>query len=388
MEYQFPYIEHLKQVIPAVKGVKEILVRNRGPYTVVNYVVVTPETFPEIGEDNNFFARVRRECRGLIFDSKGELIARPYHKFFNINERAETQEQNVPIADSYILEKLDGSMVFPFYIGGSLYWATRMGITDVAMEAAKWIHVEKKDNIRALANDATLSGYTPIFEYLSKTTPIVIQHEKTDMILTGVRDIREGEYLSYEAMSRLAASFDVPVVKKLPIEELKTINDREDFEGVVINTKRGHKVKVKIDWYVIRHKSRDMITREKDVLKAVVDGTLDDLLGFVDQNDRDKVEKYRDAVTSNVVAYADKIKEAVLSYKGMDRKTFAVEHAPNIKDDFLVSMVYRACWNDPEGYDYISNVLAHIEKHCGTGARVEQVRYMFGGVRWEDFYKG
>lgn len=38
--------------------------------------------------DNTFDSAVARECRGLKFDPDGKLIARPFHKFFNLAKSA------------------------------------------------------------------------------------------------------------------------------------------------------------------------------------------------------------------------------------------------------------------------------------------------------------
>lgn len=50
------------------------------------------------------------ECRGIIFCEKtGQVLARRFHKFFNVNEQDETQAELIDLArPHFILEKADG----------------------------------------------------------------------------------------------------------------------------------------------------------------------------------------------------------------------------------------------------------------------------------------
>ncbi|PCK07239.1 MAG: hypothetical protein COA42_15410, partial [Alteromonadaceae bacterium] len=79
--------------------------------TIINYLVASTEAFPEI-VDHSDIAHIRREFRGMVFDKDGKLIRRPFHKFFNIGERTETQFTNLDLSKEHdIFEKLDGSMI-------------------------------------------------------------------------------------------------------------------------------------------------------------------------------------------------------------------------------------------------------------------------------------
>jgi hypothetical protein len=78
---------------------------------------------------------IERECRGIKFCSKtGRVLARPYHKFHNLNERVPNIVRLTLTYGSHmsILDKLDGSMVHTCASGIGIYLMTRMGITEVA----------------------------------------------------------------------------------------------------------------------------------------------------------------------------------------------------------------------------------------------------------------
>jgi RNA ligase len=64
---------------------------------------------------------IRRECRGLVFDKNGWILARRFHKFFNLNEREETLARNVDFSKPHsVLAKIDGSMISPVIINGEI----------------------------------------------------------------------------------------------------------------------------------------------------------------------------------------------------------------------------------------------------------------------------
>ena len=63
MDYQFPRIERLDDVLPAIEGRDEFIVAQREWGTVVNYLVSMADTFPAV--DTPLDA-IRRECRGIL----------------------------------------------------------------------------------------------------------------------------------------------------------------------------------------------------------------------------------------------------------------------------------------------------------------------------------
>jgi len=120
MSYKFPEIRTINDVLPHIKGCDEFIVAERDGFTVINYAVSMPDTFPPIAvaggsakmrEERSLSSRIKRECRGLIFGEDGELMSRPFHKFFNINEREETLSKNIDMTRPHtVMEKMDGCL--------------------------------------------------------------------------------------------------------------------------------------------------------------------------------------------------------------------------------------------------------------------------------------
>ena len=192
MNYEFPIIRHISDVLPHIEGREEFVVAEREGYTVINYVVAMADTFNMTGPDD-LGGAIRRECRGLKFSSDGEIAARPFHKFFNIGEREETQTNTVDLGQAHtIMEKLDGSMIHPTMVNGYIRWMTKMGITEVAMQAEEFI--AKNTRYKDFAIWCINEGLTPIFEWTSPFNQIVLPHEKENLTLLAVRNYITGEY--------------------------------------------------------------------------------------------------------------------------------------------------------------------------------------------------
>ena len=56
----------------------------------------------------SFSDDLERECRGITFDKNGNIVSRPLHKFFNINQNEKSRIENINYNGiSYIGDKFD-----------------------------------------------------------------------------------------------------------------------------------------------------------------------------------------------------------------------------------------------------------------------------------------
>ncbi|MEO0990864.1 MAG: RNA ligase [Pseudomonadota bacterium] len=118
-------IEHLEDVLPHIKPDTGIIHSVHQGYSVINYVFSLDETFS---------TPLARECRGLKFAPDGTLIARPFHKFFNLGERRPPQEEPWNMSH-VVLDKLDGSMIHPAMVSDEMVFMTRMGMSAQSRQA-------------------------------------------------------------------------------------------------------------------------------------------------------------------------------------------------------------------------------------------------------------
>ena len=394
MNYAFPKIEHIHDVLWAIKDSPEFIVAEKDGYKVVNYVVATHETFPDIApeaknEGSSFFdsiekmvgAMIRRECRGLVFDLEGNLINRRYHKFFNVNERDETAIHKIDWSRPHvILEKLDGSMVSPCRIRNHIRWMTKMGVTDTSMEAEAF--VSKNPVYALLARHYLENGFTPIFEWCSNKNRIVLDYPEDRLVLTAMRENASGNYLLQDALERIGERYGIPVVKVWDAFGnhdilVGAIHQWEGIEGVVVRFDDGHMVKIKSDWYVRIHKVKSLLGQERDVVALILNNELDDMLPVLPREDVEKIETFRDKLMDRIDINAKMWNVTIEHYKKkMDRKTFALGSSSNY-NPLIRGMIFQFWDKECDEHLTYQAIVAMILKHCGSNASYEKVKEAF-----------
>ena len=376
MQYDFPQIYHIDDVLPHIKDAPEFIVAEKDGYTVINYVVAGHDTFPD-GD------AMRRECRGLIFGSDGRLINRRYHKFFNVNERDETSIGKIDWSRPHvILEKLDGSMVSPCFVNGHLRWMTKMGITDTSMEAEAF--VASRPDYTELAAHYLEHGFTPVFEWCSNKNRIVLDYPKDRLVLTAMREVHSGNYLLQDALEAIGRRYGIEVVKAYDVSRSKNgqyivdlVRKAEDFEGVVVRFDDGHMCKIKSDWYVRIHKIKSLLGNERDVVSLILNNQLDDMLPVLPKEDVEKIENFQSSLMLRIKVMADILSEHVGYYQvNNDRKTFALEVAPKMNAMWrgLIFQFWDKECNEQLTYQA---VVAMILKNCGSNASYAKVKEAF-----------
>jgi RNA ligase len=380
MNYQFPEIRHISDVLPHIEGRDEFVVAEREGYTVINYVVAMADTFDMTGPDD-LGGAIRRECRGLIFDRAGNIMSRPFHKFFNINEREETQAHCVDISQPHvIMEKMDGSMIRPIFVDGHLRLATKMGVTEVAMQAEAWLAAQDPILKQWMAI-MMIQDITPIFEWVSPFNKIVLAYETADLVLLALRNNITGEYLDVGDPKDDKLWTVVPQYGRVT-GNLNSYIDRqrgaEGREGDIIRFADGHMVKVKNDWYVRIHKTVDRIVFDRNIVALILNEEIDDVMPMLPVVQANRVRNFE-------ILFADRLHTLIAGYdrywntvvaSGLDRKRYAQEWMPTIKDNdpFAVAYVFGRF----SGRDGRQMILDHIEKSITTNVRWDECAKWMG----------
>lgn len=310
MFYNFPIINTIDDVLPHIADYKEFVVSKRDRYTVIDYVMCKNDTF-DMASPDDIGGAIRRECRGLIFDLDGKLIRRPFHKFFNIGERVETMPNNLDMATEYVVyEKMDGSMISPFFLDNQALLGTKMGLTDIAADATYWLYNQPDFDVKyAFIKSWLRAGYTPIFEWVSPDNNIVVKYDKPNLVLLAMRNMTTGYYTGHDT-----TIFDTPKCYGKVARSaagLKTYieisRQDENREGDVFRWPGGHMVKGKNDWYVRIHKVKDKIRTYRHVLALMVNRELDDVKPLLDLVDVERITKYEQLVWSAFSEQRDKL---------------------------------------------------------------------------------
>jgi len=384
MNYDFPHITHIDDVLPHIQDRPEFRVMEKDWYTVINYAVAFEETF-KWDHNDPVGSSVRRECRGLIFDTEtGNLISHPYHKFFNAGEKEETQVHKINLYESHVvLEKLDGSMIRPIPTKEGFLLATKAGVTDVAMNAE--VFIADKPNYAEFIFAMFDGGMTPLFEWCSRKNRVVVDYPEDQLILTGIRNTTEGVYLLYDNMVELGEHWNIPVVQAvngLAVQDInlfvKQVREWDDGEGVVLRFDSGHMVKIKADQYVLRHRSKDSISQEKNVIQTLLDDAVDDLVPLLTPEDAHRVQAFQNAFWMAVEDVCTDIHDLYRQIdKGQDQKEYATIAVASVLPQYQPFM-YRL----RKGVPVKNLVVEQIRKSLSTQTKLDQNRWLFGNLNW------
>jgi RNA ligase len=388
MNYDFPQIKTIDDVLPHISGREEFLVMEKEGYTVIKYAVAFEDTF-QWDSNDPVGSAIRRECRGIIFNQDGELISRPYAKFFNVGEKPETQLNEVNLYESHIvLEKLDGSMIRPIPTVEGFNLATKAGVTDISHQAEEFI--SDKPHYAKFIHSMFDGKLTPIFEWVSRKNRIVVDYENDNLILTAIRNTEMGNYLPYFNMLDLAEHWNIPVVQAvdgLAVQNIelfvKQIREWEDSEGVVLRFDTGHMVKIKADQYVLRHKTKDAINQEKNVISILLNDDVDDLIPLLTPEDATRIQEFQHAFW---LAFEDVAGEIYDLYrqidKGQSQKDFALFAVSSVLPHYQPFMFKLR-----KGFPIKDLLIEQIRKSLSSQTKIDAARWMWGNLDWNHIHK-
>lgn len=386
LNYKFPTIETIEDVLNDINGYDEIRVMEKDGYTVINYAVAFEDTFKWDSEDSHA-SSIRRECRGLIFDINGKLISRPYHKFFNAGEKEETQINKINLYEPHVvLEKLDGSMIRPIPNADGFRLATKAGITDISEQAEQFIADKRYYSV--FISKCIQKGLTPIFEWCSRKNRIVIDYPEDQLILTAIRYLNTGSYVDYSIMNEYGSAWSIPVVQAvdaiLAVQNVelfvKQVREWEDSEGIVLRFDNGHMVKVKADDYILRHKSKESISQEKNVIQTVLDDAVDDVIPLLTEEDAERLRNFQkafwDSVTHTVMDMNDLYNAGNTMYP--DKKEFAVNFVQKMILPAHAPIMYAIRGGRPT----MEVIKEMIRKSLTSQSKLNDNRWLWGNLDW------
>jgi RNA ligase len=193
---------------------------------------------------------VNRLARGLIMKEDGEIIARPFPKFFNMGERSETEFNNLPWKESFeITEKVDGSCGIGYIWDDQWHLATPGSFgSDQAFAGTFLLHYIYGKKLDALPKDCT-----PVFEIIYPENRIVVDyHGEKGLILLAIFEKNGTEWHS-NRVDQIAEACGFRRPKRYNFA-LNDIPFEENFEGYVVRFESGLRVKIKSPNYVRVHR--------------------------------------------------------------------------------------------------------------------------------------
>jgi RNA ligase len=257
-------------------------------------------------------------CRGLVTDDKGNIIARPFAKFFNMEEKRHT-----PTDSFEVYEKMDGSLGIVFYYDNEWHIATRGSF---ASDQA----VKGKDLLNRYDLELLSPFCTYLFEIIYPENRIVVNYENDErMVLLGCIDcsldgIEVNVHIPY-----YMNNFDV--VKKYNFDDYSTLKGMisNNAEGFIVRFSNGDRMKIKGEEYLRLHRIMTNISTTAIWEVLSTGGSMDEILKDVPDEFFDKV----DEVVKDLCIRFENIKRDYMLYfmditnriVSTDRKAFAEE---------------------------------------------------------------
>jgi RNA ligase len=260
------------------------------------------------------------ECvsRGLMLDAEtGEIVARPFDKFFNWNEGGRTSD--APLTS--VTEKMDGILGI-LYRNPDPRIATRGSLdSPPAVWATKFL--QQHHSLTELPDVWTL-----LFEIVSPQHRLVVSYGKTaGLFLLAARNRFTGEYMDLAALADIANRYGFPTPKVYSFADVSQIIAQQAVidghqEGWVVEFADGQRFKFKGERYLQLHKLAAGITFN-NTWAAVANGTVDVMRATVPDEFLDEFNGWVRTIQSYVTSLLQTVETNFQAAPKSSRREFA-----------------------------------------------------------------
>jgi RNA ligase len=285
---------------------------------------------------------ITMQCRGLVTNSKGDIVARPFKKFFNYEEHT---PEDLPNETFEVYEKMDGSLGILFYYEDEWIMATRGSFT--SEQSIKGKELLEKYNFNRLHTD-----YTYLFEIIYKENRIVCEYDYEDIVLLGMIETKSGNEVNIHnsnediRFKNMISNIGFPIVMlyKTWGEGYDLLQEEipKDREGYVIRFKNGFRMKVKGDEYKRLHRILTNISN-RDIWEHLKENKpFDEILDKVPDEFYNWVKDTKELILNNFKKIEEEyqwIFKVIMRADGVnDRKVFASYALGHKHSSILFSM--------------------------------------------------
>lgn len=308
------------------------------------------------------------ESRGIMFEMNDKekpvrIMSRPMEKFFNLGENPMTMDLDMSTA-LYFMTKEDGSLISSFSDKGILGLKSKTSIySDQVAWAAMWLndHPELKQRILELAE----SNYTVNFEYVGPKNRIVLGYNEAALRILNVRENHTGEYVEFNEIfaDPILRPYIVDIFDSSDCSDdwVKQVRKMEGIEGYIVAFP-GKFSKLKTDWYVALHHTKDSINNNRRLVNCCIENVTDDLRGlFVgDQMALDKIHAFEMKYSETLNEWFKFVVEFIEDSRHLDRKNFAIKAntaCKNYRPLFGVVMNCYLSWSQERIVEDLNEVM-------------------------------
>lgn len=323
------------------------------------------------------------QCRGLVTNSKGDIVARPFKKFFNYEEH---KPEDIPNEHFEVYEKMDGSLGILFYYEYELSDERRYNIWfnnnyETGMERffdpnnlpdfdnsyyeptpkskGEWIMATRGSftSPQAIKGSELLKKYkynylptdcTYLFEIIYPENRIVVDYGPEEkLVLLGSIQTNTGKEYNIHNENYEDLGFEIVTTYKTWGEGYDLLKEEisNDREGYVIRFKNGFRMKIKGEEYKRLHKiltgisSRDIweLLKDNKSFDEIIKNVPDEFYGWVDKTAEDLIKQYENIEKKSLTDFARITKSCNIE----DRKSFALEAVKCENSSILFSMLNK-----------------------------------------------
>jgi len=285
---------------------------------------------------NDEWNDVNRQARGIIFHTDGTVVARPFEKFFNLNERPDTHADALPWKNGVeVFEKLDGSCGIGYQATEPIWNEVRWKLaTPGSMESDQAIagtEMLQQYNWRHLPD-----GCTPVFEIVYPENRIVVDYRgESFLALLAIFD-HNGTEWHQRRVDQVAEVCNFRRPQRYDINIAGEIEWEENTEGYVARFGCGLRVKVKSPTYLRIHRLLNYLSPKGvvDLIRGREYGVTVKQLPPAIARDFDDVRAHVQGIHNRIFTDAHASRNRMLSEIGenQSRKTYALwvqDNVPN-----------------------------------------------------------
>lgn len=281
------------------------------PLTIWNY----SQTTQYDGNWND----VTLQCRGLVTDAEGNVVARPFRKFFNIEE-----DKHTPTSEFDVYEKMDGSLIIVFWYVGEWVVASRGSfISEQAVAAQK--------RLNSMDTSGLSIDTTYLFELTAPWNRVVVDYGNDEKLtLLGAIRTNDETEATYEQLEMIANGANFDLVKRYDgIKDYSTLKGiiKDNQEGFVVRFSNGDRMKIKGEEYLRLHKIMTEVST-KSVWEVLSNGdNMENLLKDVPDEFYTKIKEYEISLINKFIEVRDdaiaRCASITVRVPDGDRKAFA-----------------------------------------------------------------
>ncbi|MFN8454748.1 MAG: T4 RnlA family RNA ligase [Anaerolineae bacterium] len=295
------------------KQLGEVSVDQDGELLIFNYTAKAQYTGRW-----NFFEQV---SRGLIINRRsGEVVARPFDKFFNWFENGRKASGHIVT----VTEKMDGSLGILYRLEGGYRIATRGAFHSRQAEWATRFLNDRYD-LSDLPPELTL-----LFEIVYPENRIVVDYGGLEaLVLLAARNRFSGAYLPfYPGLFELGQGYGFPLPKVYAFNNITEILERTglispDEEGYVVEFSSGERFKFKGDRYLELHRLIFGLSF-KHTLEAMAAGTVETIRSQIPDEFLGQFNDWVTQIETMVAATKQQVQVAFDAAPKTTRKDFAL----------------------------------------------------------------